>query len=100
MKHLLQIDFPYHGPFGDDMTQQMAGLAHDIANEDGLLWKLWTYNEKTEEAGGVYLFENASDAHRYLLKHTERLKSFGYDTINAKIFCVNEALSAITKYPF
>jgi hypothetical protein len=31
MKALLQIDFPFEGPFGDEMTVAMADLAPSIA---------------------------------------------------------------------
>ena len=94
---VLQIDFPSSGPFGADMTQAFTPLAQDITQEAGLIWKIWTENEKAKEAGGIYLFDNIADANRYLEKHTKRLESFGYTNIRAKIFEANEALSSITK---
>jgi hypothetical protein len=97
MAYLLQVDFPHDGIFGDEMSEAFADLAKDIAQEEGLIWKIWTENESTKEAGGVYLFENEADAQRYLKKHTERLTSFGYTNIRAKIFSVNETLSRLTK---
>lgn len=96
MRYLLQVDFPHNGPFGDEMTAAMSDLATDIANEKGLILKLWTENEAQKEAGGIYLFDNAQDAARYLKKHTERLEAFGYSNIRGKIFVVNEALSALS----
>jgi hypothetical protein len=96
MRYLLQVDFPHNGPFGDELTMAMSDLAKDIANEKGLISKLWTENEATKEAGGVYLFDNEQDAARYLQKHTERLEAFGYGNIRGKIFAVNEALSALS----
>ena len=97
MAYLLQVDFPHDGIFGDEMSKAFADLAKDIAQEEGLIWKIWTENESTKEAGGIYLFENESDAQRYLKKHTGRLTSFGYTNIRAKIFSVNETLSRLTK---
>lgn len=96
MRYLLQVDFPHNGPFGDDLTVAMSDLAKDIANEKGLISKLWTENETTKEAGGIYLFDNSEDAARYLQKHTERLEAFGYSNIRGKIFVVNEDLSALS----
>ena len=32
MKKLLQVDFDFSGPFGDDMAEQLAGLAESINN--------------------------------------------------------------------
>lgn len=97
MKYILQVDFPHDGIFGEEMAQAFADLAQDIAQEQGLIWKIWTENEANKEAGGIYLFDNENDAKRYLEKHTQRLESFGYSNIRAKIFAVNEALSEITK---
>lgn len=96
MRYLLQVDFPHNGPFGDELSVVMEDLAKDIANEKGLISKLWTENEAAKEAGGIYLFDNEEDAKRYLKKHTERLEAFGYSNIRGKIFVVNEALSALS----
>ncbi|SUD91464.1 monooxygenase [Psychrobacter phenylpyruvicus] len=95
MKYLLQVDFPYSGPFGDDFFIAMKDLAEDIATEPGLISKIWTENEENQEAGGIYVFDNLNDAHRYLDKHTQRLHSFGFSDIKAKVFKINEELSAI-----
>ncbi|AXH13026.1 monooxygenase [Halarcobacter bivalviorum] len=100
MKYLIQIDFPHNGPFGKEMLGFMAYLAKDIANEAGLEFKIWTENEETKEAGGIYVFNNLEDANRYLDKHTKRLQSFGYDNIKAKIFNINEELSVLSKASF
>jgi hypothetical protein len=96
---LLQIDFPFNGPFGEEMTQAMHGLAQDIAQENGLIWKVWTENEQTKKAGGIYLFTDEENAKRYLAKHSARLESFGVTGIKAEIFDVNQALSAIDYTP-
>lgn len=100
MKYLMQIDFPHEGPFGEDLTIAMNDLARDIANENGLVFKLWTENEKNKEAGGIYVFDNLEDAKRYLDKHTTRLGSFGYKNIKSKIFTINEELSKLTNCSF
>ena len=100
MNYLLQVDFPHDGIFGEEFSKAFVDLAKDISNEEGLLWKIWTENEETKEAGGIYLFSNEADAKRYLDKHTTRLQSFGYSNIRAKIFSVNEPLSLITKATF
>jgi hypothetical protein len=97
---LLQIDFPHQGPFGQEMTRMMSDLAKDISTEKGLVFKLWTENEETKEAGGIYLFETLAEAQSYLEKHTKRLESFGYSNIRSKIFTVNEGLSVLSKAVF
>ncbi|WP_372965547.1 monooxygenase [Marinobacter sp.] len=99
MKTLLQVDFPFDGPFGQEMTVAMKELAESIAREPGFIWKIWTMNQETKEAGGIYLFEDEVSARKYLGMHTERLKGFGVPVVNAKVFQVNEALSAIDNGP-
>ena len=100
MNYILQVDFPHDGIFGEEFSKAFIDLAHDISQEAGLIWKIWTENETTKEAGGIYLFSNETDAKRYLDKHTKRLESFGYKNIRARIFSVNEPLSLITKAGF
>lgn len=100
MKYLLQLDFPYNGPFKNEMYEAMKELAKDIANEDGLVFKLWTENEEQKEAGGIYVFNNIDDANRYLDKHTKRLASFGIEGIKSKLFNINEELSILSKATF
>lgn len=96
---LLQIDFKMQGPFGEEMSSAFAPLAEDIATEDGLVWKIWTENKETCEAGGIYLFADDVNAKRYLDKHTKRLEGFGISPINVKVFDVNEKLSLIDRAP-
>ncbi len=93
---LLQIDFPHNGPYGKDLAIAMTELAESIANEPGCLWKIWTENEITREAGGIYLFSDEETLNNYVEMHTKRLVNYGISNINLKIFDVNEHLSAIT----
>ena len=99
MATLLQVDFDFGGPWGADMTRALDGLARDIAGEPGLIWKIWTENPATAEAGGIYLFADRASAEAYLAMHTARLTGFGIPRVNGKIFDVNPALSAIDRAP-
>lgn len=99
MATLLQIDFPFDGPFGEAMAEQLAELAASIAQEPGLIWKIWTENAEESAAGGIYLFNDESSALAYLHKHQERLKGFGIPEIRARVFSVNGSLSAATYAP-
>ena len=99
MPKLLQIDFPFPGPFGDEMAAALNDLANSIAQEPGFIWKIWTENASDGQAGGIYLFEDEATANAYLKMHTERLTGFGVSGINAKVFDVNEPLSQITGGP-
>lgn len=99
MPAILQVDFPYAGPFGDDMTESLRDLAASICQEPGFLWKIWTIREEREEAGGIYLFADRDAAEAYAAKHCERLKRMGVKSINAKVFDVQIQLTSITRGP-
>lgn len=99
MAKLLQIDFPFSGPFGTEMAEALNELAVSITEEPGFIWKIWTENAFEKTAGGIYLFETEEAAETYLEKHTARLKSLGVDKFHARIFDVNKALSEITCGP-
>lgn len=99
MTYILQVDFPLESPFGEAMAKAFTGLANDINDEKGFIWKIWTENEQTKEAGGIYLFETKEDANNYLTKHTKRLNGFGIENINGKIFKTNNPLTTINNGP-
>ena len=80
--------------FGAEATEKYAGLAADIATEEGLISKTWIEAPERGRSGGVYLFETAADAQRYAAKHTKRLAGFGITGITSTLWGVNAALSA------
>lgn len=99
MPTLLQFDFPFTGPWGEEMAGALAGLAEDIARTGGLRWKIWTENRDAGRAGGIYLFDDAASAEAYCRLHTLRLQNFGIGEIRAIAFDVNAPLSGITRAP-
>ena len=99
MPCILQIDFPFNGPWGDDMAAALGGLAQSIAQEPGLLWKIWTEDAASGVAGGIYAFSDRASAEAYLAMHRKRLQEFGVSQLNVKILGVNAALSRINKAP-
>lgn len=99
MSFLLQIDFPFPGPWGRELVDQYSGLAMSIADEPGLLWKIWTENPESNEAGGIYLFSERDRAEAYLSMHTQRLEAAGISDIRSRIFEVNEGLSWLCRAP-
>ena len=82
MPYLLQVDFPYQGPWGNEMTAALRGLAESIANEPGLIWNIWIENQAAGEAGGIYLFKDVPRAEAYLAMNTARLMSVGVQRVN------------------
>jgi hypothetical protein len=70
-------------------------IARDVANEPGLIWKIWLEDRETGHAGGIYLFEDAAAA-RYREKHEPRLAAKGFGGVTAHTFSVNAGLSVLT----
>lgn len=99
MKKLLQVDFDFAGPFGEEMADKLRGLAESINNEPGVIWKIWTENPKNQVAGGIYLFEDEASATSYLKMHSARLQEMGVKEVRGQIFDVNTSLTAINKGP-
>jgi hypothetical protein len=99
MSKLVQFDFKFQSPFGDELTKAMEGLARSINEEAGFIWKIWTENSQTREAGGIYVFSDEPAARAYIDKHTERLRAFGITEVNVKLFDIDEALTRVTQGP-
>lgn len=100
MAVILQVDFPTEGPFGLKMSEVFKALAENINTETGMIWKIWTENDETNTAGGIYLFDCKENAEQYLKMHTARLESFGLKQIRGMIFNINLPLSIINHSDF
>lgn len=100
MAVIMYVDFPHKGIWGDQLASEMSELIESITKEPGFIWKFWTENKETEEAGGVYMFETRESAENYLDMHTIRLERFGYSGIRSRVFELNEKLSKMGKAPF
>ncbi|MCW8331989.1 monooxygenase [Photobacterium sp. SDRW27] len=99
MRKLLQVDFKFQGPFGEEMSVMLKDLAESINQEPGLIWKIWTESEKDQLGGGVYLFESEETALAYLQMHTARLEKMGISDVRGIVFDINDSLSLINKAP-
>jgi hypothetical protein len=99
MNTLLQVDFDFSGPFGEELSASLLGLANSINHEPGLIWKIWTESEKDQLGGGIYLFEDGATAQAYLVMHAARLKEMGVEDVRGQIFDVNGPLSTINNGP-
>lgn len=96
---LLIVDFPARPPGGPEQAAALRALAESIAQEPGLLWKIWTQGAAEKRAGGVYLFSDRASAEAYLRMHAERLGRMGITGIEATYREINAPLSAITRGP-
>lgn len=92
----LLFRFPFPGPWGKELTEASHELAREIANEQGLVWKIWLEDRETGHAGGIYLFKGAAAAERYREKHERRLSAMGFTGVTANALSVNTELSVLT----
>ena len=99
MTTLLQFDFAFDGPWGEDLEAACRELAADIAAQPSLIWKLWGENPAERRASGVYLFETAEAAEAYIAKQTPRLAAFGVGDPGLSRFTLNRTLSRATHAP-
>lgn len=76
-------------------------VASAIAEVPGLLWKSWVYNQAAQEAGGIYLFEDAPALNAYLQGPiVAGLKSNPvFSEMSIKRWEVLPELSATTRFP-
>jgi putative monooxygenase ydhR len=95
-KAALLFRSPFPGPWEKALTDAAHELADDIADEHGLVWKIWLEDRETGHAGGIYLFEDAAAAQRYREKHERRLSAMGLTGVTAYAFSVNTELSLLT----
>lgn len=100
MPVILQMHFDKNGPFGKEAYQSSKERAESINQEPGFLWKIWTEDEASSLAGGIYLFDSRDNAQKYLEMHTQRLIGLGFDNFRSNIFEINKDLSDINKGPY
>ena len=62
---ILQINFKFDMS-KEEYLEMTRSAAEPIAQFRGCLWKIWLLNEAEQEAGGIYLFENARAVQEYL----------------------------------
>jgi predicted small metal-binding protein len=96
---ILQINFNFGGSWAEYEAGNAAGAAQ-IAGIPGLGWKIWLKNAATGEAGGIYLFHDATAAQGFATQVAGMLKEMpGISNISIKQFGVIESLTAITRGP-
>ncbi len=74
--------------------------AEHIAQTVGLRWKIWIKRSESQEAGGVYLFDDEASAHKFSEEVVSILKKIPLVTdVTVKIFDVVEEPTRITNGP-
>lgn len=96
---LVLMDFPARRDGGPEQAAALQALAESIAQEPGLIWKIWTEDREGGRAGGVYLFADRGAAEAYHAMHAARLERQGIGPIRAEYRTANAALTALTRGP-
>lgn len=94
---IVQINYKLEGP-RDKYLEENLPYAQPIADTPGLLWKIWTINEQTGEAGGVYFFEDAASVQSFL-DGPIITEMKGDPSLIIKTFDVLEELTTTTRGP-
>ena len=72
-----------------------------IASVEGLIWKIWVFEGKESEVGGVYLFANREAAEAYLNHPAVQAVCSNPAVVssNSQLWNVESSLSALTRGP-
>lgn len=93
------LHLAYDGPVTAEFLAGTKGLAESIAQEPGVVWKIWTVEEGTNHFGSTYLFRDRASLETYKAMHMKRLEAIGVTVTSDHVFDIMEDLSAINNAP-
>lgn len=93
------LHLKYDGLVTQEFMDGNTSLAKSIAEEEGIIWKIWTHEEGTPHFGSTYLFKNKEYLMKYREMHIKRLNRIGITEITDHVFDVLEDLSKINNAP-
>lgn len=85
--------------FTEEKMESTKQLAESIAEEPGVIWKIWTHEAGTTHFGSTYLFKDIESLENYKSMHLPRLAAVGVTNIEDHIFDIMEGLSRINNAP-
>ena|ERR1700759_194751 len=96
-KKVFTTKFNYSMPT-EELKKIMPAVAPKFSHIPGCLWKIWLMNEDRKEAGGVYLFESATDLEQFLksTQFASVVNNPAFSNLQTGTFDVAEAASVIT----
>ncbi len=71
------LHMTYDGPITEGFLAGTKQLAESIAEEPGVIWKIWTAEEGTNHYGSTYLFRDRAYLETYKAMHMKRLAASG-----------------------
>ena len=97
---IMQLNFKFRVS-ATEYEQAVATLADQFAALEGLRWKIWMINAAEQEAGGIYLFDDAESIQAFL-KGSLAAQVTSHPALSdfsVKQFDVMEELTGITRGP-
>jgi hypothetical protein len=97
---LLQLNFTFRVS-ASEYEQAVTALADQFAALEGLRWKIWMINAAEQEAGGIYLFDDAASVQAFLEGSlaAQVTSHPALSDFRVKQFDVMEVLTSITRGP-
>jgi len=93
------LHMQFNGPMNEKSAEGMKQLAQSIAQEPGVVWKIWTHESGTDHFGSTYLFKDLEALETYKAMHLKRLETFGITEVTDHVFDIIGDLSTITHAP-
>ena len=99
-KKVFTTKFNYSMPT-EELKKIMPAVAPKFSEIPGCNWKIWLINEDHKEAGGVYLFESATELEQFLNSNlfASVANNPAFSNLQTNTFGVAEAASVITGAP-
>jgi len=96
-KRILTVKFNY-SITTEELKKIMPAVAPKFSEIPGCCWKIWLINEDLQEAGGVYLFESATELEQYLNSSlfASVASNPAFSNLQINTFDVSESASVIT----
>ncbi|NVJ66649.1 MAG: monooxygenase [Gammaproteobacteria bacterium] len=99
IKKIWDIHLSYEGEVTENFMAETKKLAESIAQEAGIIWKIWTYEAGSSHFGSTYLFRDLEALETYKAMHVKRLNNLGITVTSDHIFDIMEDLSQINNAP-
>jgi hypothetical protein len=99
-KKILITKFNYSMSTGE-FKKILPLVAPEFSKIPGCSWKIWLLNEDNKEAGGIYLFESATDLDQFLESNLfmSVRKNKAFTNLQTNISGIAEEASVITGGP-
>jgi len=99
-KKVFTTTFNYSMPT-EELKKIMPAVAPKFSEIPGCIWKIWLINEDRKDAGGVYLFESATELEQFLNSNlfASVANNPAFSNLQTNTFGVAEAASVITDAP-